>query len=399
MAKLQFKVGNYQLHDQPNFNFQLNRVHNLGADLDTVKEIAAQSTDFKTYVAAMKRGEEKARAEGNMRAVAAYLRGQDFFTPVRDGKLAIYKNYKELYYKLNAGIMEENHVQKVLIPYENGFLPVFYCLHEHDTPKGTVVIHGGFDSYVEEFLKFMIYMYQNGYNAYIFEGPGQGACINEYGMPFTPEWHKPVGAVLDYFHLDDVALVGISLGAVLCKLAAAREPRIKQVLAVGAMTSYLGCVFDSMPIEYRKQVETALERHDKNTVNKLMSELADRNLTIAWMIEHGTYVFQKETPYDFLCAAAEYDIAPLADQITQDYLLVVGAHDHFVPLSATHSEIDLLTNVHSFTMRIITAEEKGDDHCNVSNRKLMLDFFINWLETSKRLRAETEEAIRLGYHK
>ena len=395
MAKIRFQVGNYKLHDQPNMNFQLNRIQKLGADLNKVREIAAKVTDNPSYVKLMKEAAKEAKAAGDLRAANAYLRGADFFTPAREGKLEIYNEYREIYYKLNEPMMAENNVQKVLIPFGKGFIPVLYCLHEN--PKGTIVVHGGFDSYVEEFLKFMVYMHQKGYNAYIFEGPGQGACINDYAMPFTPDWDKPVSAVLDHFQLDDVALVGISLGSLLCKRAAAKEHRIKYLMSVGIMTSFYETLLSGLTEEIRVKVDAAVERQDKEAVNALCYEQAEKNPMYDWYWEHGTYVFGVETPYDMLLTAKKYDIEPIADQITQDYLMVAGANDHFVPLHLANEEIRIMNNVRSFTMRIITSAEKGDDHCNVSNRKLMLDFFVNWLEETKREKAETELAIKRGY--
>jgi hypothetical protein len=109
------------------------------------------------------------------------------------------------------------------------------------------------------------------------------------------------------------------------------------------------------------------------------------------------HVFGRDNPYDAMCRASEFKLTPeLASKITQDYLIVLGANDHFMPLSLSHDEIDLLANVRSFTMRIITAKELGDDHCNVSNRKLMLDTFINWMEEIKNSTAELEAAIKNG---
>lgn len=396
MTKLEFPVGNYKLHEDPNFNFQLNRTHKIGGDLDEIKAMAAQVTDIPSYVALMKQAVKKAKAEGRKKAAVAYLRAEDFFTPAKNNKVAVYDEYIKLYYEVNAPILEENNVQKALIPYEKGFLPVMYCVH--DNPKGTIVLHGGFDSYVQEHLKFMIYMYQNGYSAYIFEGPGQGECINKYDMPFTPDWHKPVGALLDYFHLDDVALVGISMGSLLCKRAAAKEPRIKYLFAVGTLTDMAEISYLRMNATMREKLKAALASEDQDEVNALVETMRKNNLTYDWSVEHGMYVFGKDTPYDYLKAAAEYDIAPLAGRITQDYLLVAGANDHFTPLSFTHGEIDTMTSARSFTLRIIKAAEQGDDHCNVSNRKLMLDIFINWLENIKKLKAETEKAVADGHH-
>lgn len=40
-----------------------------------------------------------------------------------------------------------------------------------------IVAHGGFDSNYEEFFPQMMYLRQLGYTVYLFEGPGQGACL------------------------------------------------------------------------------------------------------------------------------------------------------------------------------------------------------------------------------
>jgi len=395
MAGIRFQVGNYEFHKEPNFNFQLNRVQKLGADIDVIKRIGSQATDAKSYVELMLQAAEDAEKEGNMRAAGAYLRGADFFTPARDGKLEIYHKYKQIFYELNEPMIKENNVRKVMLPFDNGYIPVLYCTREN--PKGTVLIHGGFDSYVEEFLKFMVYVYQHGYDAYIFEGPGQGTCINDYHMPFIPDWNRPVTAICDYFHLDDVALVGISFGSLLCKLAAAKEPRIRYVLSVGLLTEWPKFVLAHTTNENQKIITEYMEKQDREGANAFLRQLAKEDPMYEWYFEQGTNTFGVETPYDFLKIGEQYTILPYADQLTQDYLCIAGATDHFISLDYVQDEVDALKNVRSFTLRIIEPPEKGDDHCNVSNRKLMLDYFLNWLEETKTEKKWTEEAAEAGY--
>ena len=45
-----------------------------------------------------------------------------------------------------------------------------------------------------------------------FEGSGRDGVVEDHGLPLTPHWHRPVGAVLAHFDLDQVTLTGISLG-------------------------------------------------------------------------------------------------------------------------------------------------------------------------------------------
>jgi alpha-beta hydrolase superfamily lysophospholipase len=73
-----------------------------------------------------------------------------------------------------------------------------------------------------------------GLDVVAFDGPGQGAAFDA-GLPMTAEWHKPVGAVLDHFGVDDVTLMGFSLGGCLVMRAAAIF--MFELLSVGGRTT------------------------------------------------------------------------------------------------------------------------------------------------------------------
>lgn len=382
MVDLDFPVGIYDFHEDGNFNFQFNRTVAHGGRLEEVREIAAKVTDINSYVTLMREAEAKAREDGDRKAALAYLRAAEFFTTAKQGKAKYYEEFKKQFYELNADMMRDYKVQRAEVPYENGYLPVMYSIH--DDPKGVVVLHGGYDSYFEEHLKIALHMYRNGYTVYIFEGPGQGECIYREGIPFTPEWNKPVSAILDYFHLEDVALMGISLGSILCRLAAAKEPRIKYVCSVGLQTDLYESTLAKMPAGLAEQVSRLMEQGDKQQVNKLMTELMEKSPIYSWYLDQGMMVFHVDSPYEYLRETQKYRIAPVSDQITQDFLLVTGQDDHFFSTDLYLAEIERMASARSFTLRIITPAEKGQNHCNIGNRKLMIDVFLNWLEETKR---------------
>lgn len=382
MVELEFPVGIYKFHEESNLDFQFNRTVAHGGNLEEVRAIAAKVTDIKSYVALMEEAEERAKAEGNLKKALAYLRAAEFFTTHEEGKPERYEEFKKLWYELYSDMIRDYKVQRVEVPYENGYLPVLYSINEN--PKGVVVLHGGYDSYFEEHLKIALHMYRNGYTVYIFEGPGQGECIYRQGMPFTAEWHKPVGAILDYFNLDDVALMGISFGSILCRLAAAKEHRIKYVCSVGLMTDLYASTLARMPKEFEEKVGQMMDQGNKDEVNKLLRQLMDKSPIYSWYLDQGLMVFDVETPYDYMVATKKYRVAPLTKQITQDFLLVIGQDDHFLSLDLCLDEIKYMEAARSFTMRIITPAEKGENHCNIGNRKLMIDVFLNWLDETKR---------------
>jgi hypothetical protein len=382
MVDLDFPVGICKIHDDSNFNFQFNRTVAHGGELEEVRAIAAKVTDIKSYITLMREAEAKAKAAGNLKAALAYLRAAEFFTTAKEGKAKRYEEFKKLFYEINADMMRDYKVQRAEVPYENGFLPVMYSINEN--PKGVVVVHGGYDSYFEEHLKIALHMYRNGYSAYIFEGPGQGECIYRQGMPFTPEWHKPVGAILDYFHLENIAIMGISLGSVLCKIAAAKEHRIKYVCSCGIQTDLYESTMAKAPKEFKDKLVQMMDQDKKDEANKVLYEMMDKSPIHSWYFDQGMMVFGVKTPYDYLCETKKYCIAPVAGQVTQDYLVIHGQEDHFLSLAQCQGEIERMTAARSFTMRIVTPAEKGQNHCNIGNRKLMIDVFLNWLEETKR---------------
>ncbi len=76
-----------------------------------------------------------------------------------------------------------------------------------------------------------------GYNALIFEGPGQGSTLFVRKIPFRPDWEKVISPVVDYLHTRSdvdtkrIALTGWSFCGELVIRAAAFEKRLAAVVA------------------------------------------------------------------------------------------------------------------------------------------------------------------------
>lgn len=91
------------------------------------------------------------------------------------------------------------------------------------------VVHGGFDSTNEEsYFLIAAALIERGYPVLMFEGPGQSSMARDYNIHFTVDWHRPVGAILDFVErrLPELSgnrkvLVGISFGGLLAARAAA----------------------------------------------------------------------------------------------------------------------------------------------------------------------------------
>jgi hypothetical protein len=72
--------------------------------------------------------------------------------------------------------------------------------------------------------------------------------------------------------------------------------------------------------------------------------------------ENSTIKLQRDT-----CAA--YTLAPVADRIRQDVLILAGTEDHFVPIHQTADFKKALVNARSVTTRIFDRPSGGAGHC------------------------------------
>jgi len=228
-----FRTGTYHLNDEPNFNYQLNRtIMWSGGDVDELRHAGPKIKDSSSWEIELVSLAEKALSEDRIVQAIAYLRMAEFF--MFDGnprKLGIYQKARTLFYNHYADIFENGLITRKTVPYKNGQLPIWISLPEERPAKDVILLHGGNDSYMEEFLSVVLYLRRKGFAVYLFEGPGQGEVLREQDIPFTHEWEKPVGKILDEFNLKDVTIVGISLGGMLAPRAAAFEKRIKRVVA------------------------------------------------------------------------------------------------------------------------------------------------------------------------
>ncbi|MCD7884439.1 MAG: alpha/beta fold hydrolase [Lachnospiraceae bacterium] len=378
------KKGVYKLNDEANFNYQLNRVINWdGGRLEDIQKISGKiknSADWKRELIAL--GNE-AMEEKRFENAIAYYRMSEFF--MYDGdpdKKKYYEKATALFYEYYADYFEgENpRIRRLEVPYEGVKLPVMHVEPERES-RGTLLLHGGNDSYFEEFLFSLLYLQEKGFEVYLFEGPGQGGVIRTQGMHFTHEWEKPVKAVLDFFNLSDVTIIGVSLGGYLAPRAAAFDKRITKVVAWSVFPSFLDVIIGGQSPALRKMFYLLMKLHAKGIINLIFNMKAKKEPMIDWGLKHGMYAYETDSAYGYAKKLADYSLEPIADKVTQDLLILGASRDHFIDYHMIGREIDMFTNVRSLTFRLFTEKEEAENHCNVGNGKLALDTICRWLES------------------
>lgn len=382
--KIDFAKGIYQFSEQPNFNFQLNRVlmWNEGS-LEDIKAIAGKIRDSATWKKEMIEIGDRAEKEGRMRAAIAYYRMSEFF--MYDGdpdKLRYYQLATKMFYDYYQEYFSDKTVVCYEVPYEEVMLPVLYA--KAAVPKkDTILLHGGNDSYMEELFFPMLYFAEHGFDVYLFEGPGQGGVMRTQGKHFTYQWEKPVAAVLDFFKLDDITIIGASLGGMLAPRAAAFEKRIRRVIAWSVFPNFLAVILAMHPPAKRKAVKLLLKLHAAPLLNLLLYREAKKDATTDWGLRHGMYAYAALNPYEYLRKLNQFQITDVGHLIDQDVLVLGANQDHFIDYKLFKDELDVLTNVSSLAFRLFTERECASNHCNAGNTKLTLDTMINWIEMVK----------------
>ena len=374
-SKFIFPVGYHKFHKKQVFNFQLNRWYSLGyARFEDIKEVSHKVKSFKDWKTEMVKLAEKAESENRLMNAAFYYRASEFYM-LQDNfeKKQMYNKFIDLFYKA----FKNDNIEQFEVPYKEASLPAMKVSPRGDKKKGIIVMHGGFDSFIEEFYSWIRYFSDHGYEVIAFEGPGQGAALRKHGLAVDYEWEKPIKAVLDYFKLNDVTLVGISMGGWFCFRAAAFEPRIKRVIASSISYDYMklmNVVLQKMHIFFIK--------HMRNYSNKMILKSIKKEKGIqAWMSAQLMYITKKQMPmdaFDFWLQLNEKNLH--SELVKQDVLILTGRNDHFISFKAHAMQVKALTNANSVTAEVFTKETHAHNHCQIGNIGLALDVMVKWIE-------------------
>ncbi|MEW5733970.1 MAG: alpha/beta hydrolase [Thermodesulfobacteriota bacterium] len=375
-----FSVGVHKFLPEPNMNFQLNRLVNLGgAPFPEVRAASVRIKNLEQWNSVFLGLAEAAETQGRLEDASAYFRSAEFF--IRRGdprKRPAFDRSVELFRKARQEDFAVGRISAHEVPYEG---KVLYAWRFAGQGKGTVVIHGGFDSTMEEMFPAVQFLASDSpYDLILFEGPGQGSVLRRQELPMTPQWEKPTAAVLDHFGLKDVTLVGVSLGGYLGLRAAAYEPRIRRVVAWDVLYDFFDVLMASAGKNLSKPLRALISSGAAGLVNRAVAARMRMDSFSEWGINHGMHVLGANTPFEFFKKAQAYTMKGISHLLTQDVLLLAGTDDHFVPLPLFFRQAQEMTNVRSFTGRIFTRAEEAENHCQVGNIPLALSVIKNWIE-------------------
>jgi pimeloyl-ACP methyl ester carboxylesterase len=368
--------GYHDFHPDRSLNFQCNRwLEWIGPEaFQAIADTAREAHGYPEWIDGFLALADKTRQDGRALAGAYYDRAAEFFmTPDDPRKAPARARFVEC-------LRDVYEVSPDRVAYESGWLPT-YDLRPEQTPTGPpIVLFGGFDSYIEEFLPMLTAIVAAGHRVIAFEGPGQGGALEEAGLPLTHEWERPVSAVLDHYGLDDVTAVGISLGGGLVIRAAAFESRIKRVVAFDILDDFLEVLGGQIAPRITPLLRALLAIRAHSVVNAAGRIAAARRPVSRWGLWQGRHVTGTSTAFDFFAAARALNTGSVSGKITADTLLIAGADDHYVPLHQLQRQAAGLTAARSVTTRVFTAAEDASNHCQVGNFGACVREILAWAD-------------------
>lgn len=370
-------VGYHSFHPDLSLNFQCNRwLQWIGTDaFDDIAAVANAATSYPDWIDEFLAAAERVGAEGRGLASAYFDRAAEFFMNPDDPRKATTRA------RFVGAMQRLYEVTPDRVPFEGAWLPA-YDLAPVGPPSGQdIVVFGGFDSYIEEFLPLLMAIAELGHRVVAFDGPGQGGALEEAGVVLTAEWERPVAAILDHYGLSDVTAVGVSMGGGLVIRAAAFEPRIRRAVAWDIFTDELDVLGGQIGPGVSSLVRLGLTFRARPIINFVAGRASARRPVSQWGLQQGMHIVGAGSPYEFLSAARGITTRSVSGRVTADVLLLAGADDHYVPIRQLDEQAHALTSARSVTTRVFTASENASNHCQIGDVGACVRFILAWVDS------------------
>ena len=314
-----------------------------------------------------------------LRASNYYRTAEFFLTPDDRRRLETYEKSCTLFRHAMAEMGVR--VEPVQIPYDGTTLPgYFYRVDDRRSPRPLLVSLGGFDSTGEELYFFAAAAaLRRGYNCLTFEGPGQGEPLRRQHLPARPDYEVPVRAALDYLwrrpevDRERVALMGTSLGGYYAGRAAAFEPRVRALIIHGAVLGLWAA-----QAHMKQGLARVATWRSPRRVEFVLQAVEQLNNELRWSLANGQWVFGVASRNAVLQTIQQYTLKPVVKQIHCPTLILHGQQDHFIPVEQAEQLYAALTSPK--TLRVFTAEEGAEEHCQIGNLGLMQQVAFDWLD-------------------
>lgn len=280
-----------------------------------------------------------------------YIRlGEFFLQPGDPRKMDTYLKGIEVFRK-GAALMP-NSPEIIQIPYEDSFLPGYFCRGPQAGKSPVVVMFGGLDSTAEEiYFALSQSLYDRGLGLLAVDGPGQGAALRLNKIASRYDFEKAGSVVIDWaenhpaIDADRMAIMAWSMGGYMAARTAAFEKRFK------------ACGIFSAVYDYN---EMWVNRPDDHPLSNILQHVMGVNS----MPEAR----EKLT---------KYNLRGVAEKIQCPTYIIHGQEDKQANVDQAYRVYNTLTC--QKTLNVVPPESTGAAHCQSDNITQAYPLF-DWLQ-------------------
>lgn len=377
----------------------INQINAAGASYQTFYE---NFVDRGNQVASI--GDEALKNKNPASARSAYLRAAQYFdqalffvlgTSTPNAEMTVYQAMQRQW-NLAAQLMDVPF-ERVAIPYGKTTMPGYFLkASTSNNPRPTVIVNNGSDAqFLDTYAWGGAAALERGYNALLFEGPGQGSMLFERKIPFRPDWENVITPIVDWLHqrpdvdTSKIALTGWSFGGELVARAAAHEKRLAAVCSdPGMLAAWLA---------WPEQIQalftpTATEVEVNTQWSQGFIPAIEQNPTTKFTVAKRSEIFGTQ----FLDAARsgkvftdlwtfgqtmmQYDCSSVLKDITMPYLVMEYELD-VIPAQHTQQVYDGITSKNK-RIATMSVAEGGEYHCCPMAPQRRNQIVYDWLDAT-----------------
>jgi dienelactone hydrolase len=268
---------------------------------------------------------------------------------------------------------------RVQVPYEGATLPG-YLLRPDATgaARPTLVMTNGSDGALSGlFGEGAAEALRRGWNAFLFDGPGQQSMLFERGVPFRPDWEAVLTPVIDALaarpDVDPAALTGygVSQGGYWITRAVAFEHRLAAAVADGGVVDVSATWTANLPPALLDLLHTG----QQDAFNAAFSKV-DQNPALARTLAFRSRPYGITDWFGLFTEVQRYQVRDVAGQITTPLLVLDPSDEQFFG-GQPRELYDLLPGEKAIVE--FTRAQGANFHCQPMGRQLTHTQMFDWL--------------------
>lgn len=298
----------------------------------------------------------EAAGKGRSRTASdAYLRAFTYFRaaelmqrPDDPRKLVLYRRTIDCF-RRGLALSAHRH-DAVSIPFDGHRLEGYFFPAPGERPPCVIFLSGADALPEQNFFRGVQWLTSRGLSCLVFNGPGQGGAIRLLRMPTIAEYERPVAAAIEYLasrpDVDPqrIGLLGVSMAGYYGMRAAAFEPRIRAVVAWGAMYSVHDDLWQHYP-QLRQQL---------------------------------VWITGSKTEDEAQAKLRAFTLEGVLERVRIPVLITHGVNDEMVPVASAQRTLREIASDDK-TLRLYAPDEGGDTHINIDNWSQALPVMADWL--------------------